>query len=136
MSKSTCARILLATTCVLALATSASAAFSVRAERVPDGKYCGDYASGLVTGRLRTEKDSDRFDITIEAFDEELVCKDEEYHYDPKTHTADIPGARDPEGCIGRPIQENGLILEVSYNPKKDIITLDLGIAKIDCIKC
>lgn len=107
----------------------------VREERMPDGTYCGSYA-GIVEGRLFTKKGTDTFDIYLEALGDELVCKDEKYIYDPKTHTAEVPGASDPDDCIGQALTNQGLTLKVSYDPKQDIITLDLDMLKIECEKC
>lgn len=125
---------LFALSCALVL-TSTVFAMKVTEERMPDGTYCGTYGT-IVEGRLTTTKGTDTFDIYLEALDEELVCKDEKYIYDPNTHTAVIPGATDPNDCIGQALANQGLSLKVTYDPKSDVITLDLDIAKIECEKC
>lgn len=124
----------LAALVVLALAFSASA-FLV-AEREPDGSYCGSYAVGLVRGRMDIRKSQGLFDINVTGLGISLVCDNETYKYDPKTHTADIPGARDPNDCVGKALEENQVNATVRYNPKDDVVVLDLEFTHIDCKKC
>lgn len=105
-------------------------------ERVPNGTYCGNYASGLVEGNVTTKAGSDTFDMHLHGLGMELNCENEKFIYDPKTHHAVVAGATDPNDCIGKVITENKLSLDVLYDPAKDVITLDVGITKIACKKC
>lgn len=105
-------------------------------ERLPDGTYCGEYSNGAVQGRLRTKKGADTFDLFLIAFGDRVTCKNEKYIYDPNTHTAVVPGATDPNDCLGRVLLDNDLTLAVSYDPQKDVMTLVLEAIVIECKKC
>ncbi|CAD2221743.1 hypothetical protein AGDE_05564 [Angomonas deanei] len=121
---------ILSTVCVTALTVQTTD------ERLPDGHYCGTYSFGLVKGEFNTTSGSTFFDLSLEAFGDTAECKNEKYIYDPATHKAVVVGATDPNDCLGKLLSDNKLTLEVLFNPEADIVTLDLGITKIDCPKC
>ncbi|CAJ1007192.1 hypothetical protein Q4I28_002506 [Leishmania naiffi] len=118
-----------AITAVLAIVMSVT-------ERVPNGSYCGSYAGGLVVGNMTVRAISSTFDMFLTGLGLQLMCKNELFVYDMKTHEATVVGAKDPTNCIGSILTENNLTLRVFFDPRTDVVTLDLGIAKIECKKC
>ncbi|CBZ25390.1 conserved hypothetical protein [Leishmania mexicana MHOM/GT/2001/U1103] len=127
--------ILCAVALVAAFAAALAITMTVR-EKVPNGLYCGSYASGLLVGNLSVRYDLHLFDLSLRGLGMDLNCKDEVFTYDLKTHKLVAVSAKDPFDCIGSVIQKSGLHLETTYNPTVDVITLNFGIAKIDCKKC
>ncbi|CAM37845.1 conserved hypothetical protein [Leishmania braziliensis MHOM/BR/75/M2904] len=105
-------------------------------ERVPNGTYCGSYAGGLVVGNMTIRAVSSTFDMFLIGLGLQLACKNELFAYDMKTHEATVIGAKDPNNCIGSILTENNLTLRVFFDPRADIVTLDLGLAKIECKRC
>lgn len=90
----------------------------------------------MVVGKLDIKPSTSTTDIYLKGFGSETTCNDEKYTYDPKTHHAVLVGATDPQDCIGKMLHDNHLSLDITYNPAKDIILLDIKIAKIECTKC
>ncbi|AYU77798.1 protein of unknown function - conserved [Leishmania donovani] len=127
--------ILCAVALVAAFAAALAITMTVR-ERVPNGLYCGNYASGLVVGNLTVTYATHLFDLALRGLGMNLKCKNEVFTYDPKSHMLTAVSAKDPSDCIGSVIAASGLNLSVIYKPTADLITLDFGIAKIDCKKC
>lgn len=102
----------------------------------PDGKYCGSFSVGLIKGFVMAKREKSTFDIHLEGLNQNLTCTDEEFVYDPETHHADVPGARDPEDCLGEPLTKAKVTLDVVYAPEDDVVTLDFGFTHVDCKKC
>ncbi|KAG5508167.1 hypothetical protein JKF63_05421 [Porcisia hertigi] len=105
-------------------------------ERMPEGTYCGNYASGLVVGNVTVKSGAELFDFNVKGLGMNLECNNEKFLYDPKTHHAVVVGATDPNDCIGSVLTENHLTMEITYAPGTDEIFLDFGIVKITCKKC
>ncbi|CAG9572259.1 conserved hypothetical protein [Leishmania major strain Friedlin] len=127
--------ILCAVALVAAFAAALAITMTVR-EKVPNGLYCGNYASGLVVGNLTVQYEKRLFDLAFKGLGMNLKCENEAFSYDPKSHTLMVTSAKDPSDCLGAVITASGLNLSVTYKPIADVIILDVGVAKIDCKKC
>ncbi|KAG5481801.1 hypothetical protein LSCM4_06877 [Leishmania orientalis] len=116
--------------------TATLAVFVLITERVPNGSYCGRYASDLVVGNVSVRYEERDFDLTMKGLGMNLNCKKEKFEYDMATHHLLVLGINDPRDCIGSVIKSTGLSLDVTYDPTLDIITLDFGFTRILCKKC
>ncbi|KAG5481495.1 hypothetical protein LSCM1_05512 [Leishmania martiniquensis] len=119
-----------------AAVTATLAILLILKERVPDGPYCGSYASDLLTGKLNVKYAMGLFDLSLKGLGMKLNCTDEKFTYDTGTHHLTVLNIKDPKDCIGAAMNSSGLALDATYDPYSDIITLDFSFVKIVCKKC
>lgn len=120
---------------VLVLAAMPANALVV-SERMPDGGYCGSYSHNLVVGRLNISQASSTVDVDIKGFGEEVICRNESYAYNPKTHRAVLVNKDDPNDCLGQLLRNASLEAAISFNPTTDTVTISVGFAHVACHKC
>lgn len=88
----------------------------------PRGSYCASYG-GIGSGRA-TFQSSSEFSVGVNVFGQNITCTGERYKYDPKTHLVIVPGATDPNDCIGKYLTAYGVRVVVRYDESANALDI------------
>jgi hypothetical protein len=102
----------------------------------PQGCYAGSYLFGQVKGKIYF-KEAGKMDIDLDVkmSNSQVKCDGTEYSVDHSTGRLIVSAG--PDTCLGKVLSGANLPQpKVLYNKRKNRLSLDLGVAKLDLDQC